>query len=169
MTEWDPVAERLRTTVARAIRKVCPRWLIDEADDLTQIVTTRVLGRLQDPTAHVDPSPAYLYRAAYSALVDEIRTRRRRREVPIQPDLQTQSPVPNPEQRARAREIRDAILSCLAELQPSRRRATMLHIQGHSVAEISALLDCGRKKADNLIYRGLADLRACLTGRGVTP
>jgi RNA polymerase sigma-70 factor (ECF subfamily) len=45
----------------------------------------------------------------------------------------------------------------------------MLHIQGHSVDEISALLDCSRKKADNLVYRGLADLRACLSARGVTP
>jgi len=166
-TAWD--AERLRAIVGRIIRRVCPRWLIDEVDDLTQIVTTRVLGRLQDPTANVDPSEAFLYRAAYWALVDEIRARRRRRQVPLDPDLQTPSAMPDPEQLAGAREVGRAIVSCLAVLIPSRRRATMLHIQGHSVDEISALLDCSRKKADNLVYRGLADLRACLSARGVTP
>ena len=43
----------------------------------------------------------------------------------------------------------------------------MLHLMGHSVDEISALLECRYKQAENLAYRGLSDLRACLKKRGV--
>ena len=45
----------------------------------------------------------------------------------------------------------------------------MLHLMGHSVDEISALLECRYKQAENLVYRGLSDLRACLKTRGVKP
>ena len=45
----------------------------------------------------------------------------------------------------------------------------MLHLQGHSADETGALLGCSRKQAQNLTYRGLADLRGCLVARGVAP
>jgi RNA polymerase sigma-70 factor (ECF subfamily) len=163
------MAEQLRADVARAVRKVCPRWLADEADDLTQVATARVLGRLRATDNRGAYTAGYLYRAAHSALVDEIRRRRRLREVPIEAGLPARAEADDPEQQARAREIRDALLSCLARLAVPRRRAVMLHLQGHSVAEAGALLACDRKKAENLIYRGLADLRTCLVARGVSP
>ncbi len=80
----DAVASQLRAAVARAVRRVCPRWLADDAEDLTQIATTRVLARMsQASSANVTFTPGYLYRAVHSALVDEIRRRRRLREEPI--------------------------------------------------------------------------------------
>ena len=75
----EAIAERLRMDVARAIRRVCPRWLRDQADDLTQIATGRVLDRIRATEHLVEFSQGYLYRAVYSALVDEIRKRRRLR------------------------------------------------------------------------------------------
>src|SRR5688572_31583035 len=44
-----------------------------------------------------------------------------------------------------------------------------LHLQGHSVPDIGKLMSWAPKKADNLVYRGLADLRECLVSKGVKP
>ena len=45
--------------------------------------------------------------------------------------------------------------------------AVTLHLQGHRGAETARLLGWSAKRAENLIYRGLADLRACLEARGM--
>jgi RNA polymerase sigma-70 factor (ECF subfamily) len=163
----DAVAAEVRAAIARAVRRVCPRWLADDADDLTQIATARVLARMSQSSAGVAFTPGYLYRAVHSALVDEIRRRRRLREEPID-DATGAIGRGDPSSRE-AWEIRSAIAACLAKLAAPRRRAVLLHLQGHSAAEAAALLGCSRKTAENLTYRGLANLRACLVGRGVAP
>jgi RNA polymerase sigma-70 factor (ECF subfamily) len=111
----------------------------------------------------------YIYRAAYSALIDEIRRRRRLRELPMELDLVPASHEDSPERRAEGRSIRKHVTNCLSTLMVARRRAVMLHLQGHSLDEICAMLEEPRKKIENLAYRGLADLRRCLKARGVEP
>jgi RNA polymerase sigma-70 factor, ECF subfamily len=165
----DDLVERLREDVARAVRNVCPDWLVDAADDLTQIATARVLDRIRATAGTVTFSAGYVYRAAYSVLIDEIRKRRRLREVPIASDLVVPSGGADPERQATGRAIREAIADCLSRVILSRRRAVMLYLQGHSFAEIADLLSCAKKKAENLVYRGLADVRACLTAKGIAP
>ena len=44
-----------------------------------------------------------------------------------------------------------------------------LYLEGCTVPESGAALGYTAKKASHLIYRGLADLRTCLAGKGVTP
>ena len=39
-----------------------------------------------------------------------------------------------------------------------------LHLQGFRVAEVATALGWTEKQAENLVYRGLADLRICLEG-----
>jgi RNA polymerase sigma-70 factor (ECF subfamily) len=164
------VNDRLRADVERAVRKVCPRWLVDQIDDLTQTATLRVVQRLRDTAdTSVVFTSGYIYRAAYTALIDEIRRRRRLRETPIDPDLFAASQAERPDRRAASRAIREAVTKCLSALAMPRRRAVMLRLQGHSLDEMSALLDAPRKRVDNLLYRGLADLRLCLKSRGVEP
>ena len=163
----SPDVEQLREDVLRAVRSVCPRWLADHADDLTQVATTRILDRLRSAEGTLELSSGYLYRTAYCVVVDEIRRRRRRPESPIEPDAVIQSHEANPERRAFSGEVRGALMGCLARLATSRRRAVTLHLLGHSVGEISALIECRDKQAENLVYRGLSDLRACLRKHGV--
>jgi RNA polymerase sigma-70 factor (ECF subfamily) len=76
---------------------------------------------------------------------------------------------PDPEREAASRGIGDAIRDCLGEMVGTRRRAVTLHLIGHTVPEIARLLDRKLKQTDNLVYRGMADLRRCLIGKGVTP
>jgi RNA polymerase sigma-70 factor (ECF subfamily) len=164
--DLEAIASQLRLAVTRAVRRVCPRWLADEADDLTQIAMARMLARVRQTSGKIVITSGYVYRAVYSALVDEIRARRRRRETPID---EATGAVERRDSSAHSWEIREALAACLARLTVWRRRAVVLHLQGHSADEMAALLGCSLKRAQNLTYRGLANLRACLTARGVTP
>lgn len=75
----------------------------------------------------------------------------------------------NPERIAAGREIGRALLACLDRLVRARRLAVTLYLQGHSVPEAAALLAWTVKRTENLVFRGLADVRRCLTARGMTP
>jgi RNA polymerase sigma-70 factor, ECF subfamily len=166
--------EHLRAALARAVARICPHWLSDQADDLVQVALMKVIEVLRRSEGSIQLKSFYLHKAAYSALVDEIRRRRRRREVPL-PDgegptlLATEVETSNPETQYAGREVGREIRDCLAGMIHPRRRAAALHLQGHSVPEISRLLGWSGKKAENLVYRGLADLRQCLAEKGVTP
>lgn len=167
MSASDPYIE-LRERMLRAVRRICPPWLADDAEDLVQEGMLRVMRLAERGNGELKVTSTYLNKVAHSALVDEIRRRRQRREVamgeedghleiadgavPIEPALQ--------------QEIGTAIAVCLAEQEESRRRALTLYLLGHSVPEAARLLAWKAKRTENLIYRGLTALRACLTRAG---
>lgn len=163
---------RLRAGLQRAVRRICPGWLAGRADDLVQVALLRVLEVERRAEGKVEFSSFYLTRAAHSALVDELRKLRRRREVSLEVDGQVPGPIDpgaDPERYSRAQEVGTAIHGCLQLLLRSRRRATTLFLQGHSVPETGRLVGWSAKKTENLVYRGLADLRECLKARGIEP
>lgn len=166
--------ERLRAQLARAVARTCPASLADRRDDLVQNALLRVVALQQRSTAERTFSASYLYRAAHSALVDELRRVRRRREVPLEDDAADgpgpgAAPQPDPERATHGRQIGRGLLACLQALPEGRRLAVTLHLQGHSVPEAARLLDWDTKRTENLVYRGLEALRACLTAKGLTP
>jgi len=112
---------------------------------------------------------SYLYKVAHSALVDEIRRVRRRREAAL--DDEEVAPVAitrqDPERIAAAREIGRGIQDCLSQMSRERRLAVTLYLQGHSVPDAARVLDWPAKRTENLVYRGLADLRECLEAKGM--
>ena len=101
--------------------------------------------------------------------MDEIRRVRRRRESDL--DDEGVEPVaiaqPDPERIAASREIGRGILDCLSRMSRERRLAVTLYLQGHSVPEASRVLDWTAKRTENLVYRGLTDLRECLMSKGL--
>lgn len=114
---------------------------------------------------------SYLYKVTHSVLVDEIRRVRRRRET----DLEEEGVAPvavtrqDPERIAASHEVGRGIQDCLSRMSRERRLAVTLYLQGHSVAEASSVLDWPAKRTENLVYRGLADLRECLVSKGMRP
>ncbi len=157
--------EQLRRAVARA----CPHWQPLERDDVVQAAIVRVIELRRRNPDRTDLSYAYLRRVAYSAFIDEVRKRQRRGEVGLETDDEpvVVSREPGPERRSSARDIGRAIRDCLATVIKPRRRAVTLHLQGHNVPEIARLLGWDPKRAENLVYRGMADLRKCLVTKGV--
>jgi RNA polymerase sigma-70 factor (ECF subfamily) len=160
---------RLRQDLARAVARVCPGWLAADRDDLVQAATLRVMRRVE--TLAGSRASSYLHKVAYSVLVDEIRRVRRRRETSLDAEA-AEPPRPqaaDPERVAASSEIGRGIQSCLGHLAHDRRLAVTLHLQGHTVVEASRILDWPAKRTENLVYRGLADLRACLASKGMRP
>ena len=165
--------EALRRQLVAAVRRTCPRWLAADADDLVQTALLRVLEIRRKREGEAEFSAFYLRRAAHSAVVDEIRRRRRRAEVPLEPE-EGGEPTrpsdfgagPDPERLSQSRELGRAITECLGRMIRPRKMAVALHLQGHRIKEVGMVLGWNEKKAENLIYRGLADLRSCLEDKG---
>jgi RNA polymerase sigma-70 factor (ECF subfamily) len=164
--------EELRRRVVGAVRRTCPRWLAVQAEDIVQSVVTRLLKTTLASEGKRTFSSIYLEKAAYGATVDEIRRLSRRREQPVsEPEIleRVDAPNPGPEQKARASEVGRGIRDCLRRLAKPRRLAVTLYLEGCSVPETARRLDWTTKKAENLVYRGLADMRRCLGAKGLTP
>jgi len=165
----------LRQDLARAVARLCPRWMVNRRDDLVQAAVMRVMQitgkRSASGEGNQPLSSSYLYRVAYSVLVDEIRRLRRRNET----DLEDEAVAPvaiareNPERTAASKEAGRGIQECLMRMKRERRLAVTLHLQGHSVPEAARILDWAAKQTENLVYRGLADLRECLMAKGIRP
>jgi RNA polymerase sigma-70 factor, ECF subfamily len=167
---------RLRKDLERAIARLCPSWLANQRDDLVQAAVMRVMHVVEANVATQGPNrsmqPSYVYRVAHSALVDEIRRVRRRQESPLDAN-ESDAPIAaahhDPERRAASHEIGRGIQDCLEHMSVERRLAVILYLQGHTVPEASRILDWSAKRTENLVYRGLADLRECLMRKGMRP
>ena len=96
---------------------------------------------------------------------------RRRRETDLEDDAVIRSAVTahDPERIAASSEIGRGIQACLENMQHDRRLAVTLYLQGHTVPEAAQILEWAAKRTENLVYRGLADLRTCLTVKGLRP
>lgn len=185
MTDDDPHAPgaaeppwaALREALARAVRRQCPAWLRDHADDLVQAALLKIMAVSREGEGKTAFSSFYLYRVAHSALVDEIRRRQRRAEVALEvgdadddrPGTVAPTAARTPEHDTALRELGAAVRACLLAMVRDRRLAVMLYLQGHSVPDAARVLGWPAKRTENLVYRGLADLRQCLLAKGHSP
>ncbi len=166
----DQEMAKLRAALEKAVKRVCPGWLSDRSDDLVQAGLIKVMEIQRKSEGNRSFTTSYFWRVAYSALVDEIRALRRRQEVPLGENrdghLLPPAGSPNPEERYAGKQMGKDIQQCLDELIPPRRLTVTLNLQGHSVPSAAKLLGWTVKKTENLLYRGLANLRQCLTSKG---
>ncbi len=167
-----PDYAELRRRLSRAVAAVCPRWLVDRREDIVQAAMIRLFEILERGEGNRELAPSYLRRVAYSVLVDEIRRIRRTREVALEDGVPEQSVVSGsrgPDGQLAALQAGRGIVECLRELVRPRRLAVTLYLQGHSVPAAARLLGWSHKRTENLVYRGLANLRRCLRGKGLEP
>jgi RNA polymerase sigma-70 factor (ECF subfamily) len=160
----------LRAQLHERVVRYTPFWMKDAVDDIVQIAWLRLRQTIEKNEGDRALASQYVARTAYCVTVDEIRRRRRRHEVPVgENEGNLRGETIEPARAARAREIGDAIETCLGRMLENRRRAVALYLQGHSVPETGAFLGWNRKRADNMVFRGMEDLRRCLAERGITP
>lgn len=152
----DPAGiERIRQVLIRAVERHCPPALSAHREDLVQMALLRLLERPRSEGS-APRGASYLWRVAYTVVIDEIRRFRRQQRQAEQ--------LPTDEGRTPGPEARSELLDCLGALKERRRTAVTLHLQGFRTGEVAAALGWTDKQAENLVYRGLADLRACLEG-----
>lgn len=163
----------IRQRLTRAINTVCPAAMAAHSEDIVQLAMLRVAKVMRNQGTEGAPLPAsYLWRVAYSTTVDELRkSQSRQKTVDRAAEASIAQPqgALAPDTSAEAEQLGSAIRDCLSGLGDNRRHAVSLYLQGHAVPETGSLLGWTRKKAENLVFRGLADLRRCLGGKGFSP
>lgn len=175
-SQWEDLQQKLQ----RAVYRICPAWLVDRRDDLVQMAMIKLMeahrrqqGKLEEDSGEgiVAASSSYLFRVAHSALVDEIRRLRRQRETSLDDDDNTVEPRDgrDPERNTTSRRTGHAIKDCMGFMKRERRMAVTLYLQGHSVPDASKVLGWSRKRTENLVFRGLDNLRQCLRKKGIQP
>ena len=163
--------EHLRSKLTRAVARICPFWLAQEREDLVQTALLKIVGGHRTDKEPRQLSGAYLWKTAYSVTLDEIRRARWRFERPLEPNVsspENPSPDQDPEESAASGQVFSQVRGCLEQLEPSRRRAVLLHLTGSSHAEAATLLGKHVKQVDNLIHRGMKSLRECLRSKGIS-
>ncbi len=154
--------------MVRAVRRVCPPALSDEAEDIVQLSMIKVM-RVLDKDPDRDLRPSYLKRVAYSVVVDELRRRRLDRYATLEDADVFGDDGPGPLRVTAARTTLESVRECLAGLVENRRLAVTCWLLGHSARETGEMMGWTTKKAEVLTYRGVAQLRACLTAKGIEP
>jgi RNA polymerase sigma-70 factor (ECF subfamily) len=166
--EWEALRGRLKAAVIRA----CPYWLVEQIDDIVQAVLLQLFDTLRKSEGKREFSSIYLAKAAHGATVDEIRRRARRREI-SEEDVRVSEPAvtdaPDPESNSALHELGRGVQDCLARMVHPRRVAVILRLHGCTVLETAQRYRWTPKKAENLVYRGLKDLRRCLAAKGLAP
>ncbi len=163
---------RLRSELVRAVARVCPGWLANDREDIVQNALTKLIDTASRSDGELEFSKAYLRRVAYTHVVDEIRRRRRRSESALETVEESGSPLasprPDPEAASAGSELGKAIRGCLVGMVAPRRDAVSLWLLGYSYREIARRMGWNGKRAENLVTRGRANLRDCLTSKGFT-
>lgn len=161
----------LRGDLLRCVRAVCPVWLGAEAEDICQQAMVKVVATLERGDMPSPVPPRYLQRIAYSATVDELRRRRVRSHDRADDDgvRAAATDEADPEERILLGEMGRDMAACLQQLDQHRRLAIALHLQGLIREEVARALGWTIKQAENRIYRGLGNLRRCLSSKGHSP
>jgi len=162
--------ERLEETLHAAVRAYRPAWLRDDADDLIQKALIRLLKQHREGNRAV--SSSYIWKTAYSVVIDQIRHERRKQETSLEQAAHmaaTTVAVHSPERTYRSVELREVLQEAVLSLSRDRKAAVALFLQGHTVRECSEILEWDYKRTENLVYRGYSDLRQFLGERGFRP
>ena len=170
-----PLFTEIREQLARALAKSCPAWLQSRREDLIQGAVLKLMEKRARGEGNLEWGSSYLWKVAYSVLIDEIRAQKRRAEQFLETDSEqvdhapAHAPHADPERAMDSGRIGSAIRDCLNHLTETRRLATTLYLQGHRVPELAQLLGWTLKKSENLVLRGMSQLRECLTAKGLKP
>lgn len=156
--------------VRSAVRRRLPRSLRDQHEDLVQQALVRVTHAYRrDPDRSLNRS--YLGLVAHSVVRDALRRSRRERVFPATPELRSAPAcrTSDPERVVGQAQAVASIRAGLARLSDARRSAVQHYLIGHSIREVADAMDIGVKSAENLVYRGLGQLRGYLTEQGHAP
>ncbi|MEX0799983.1 MAG: sigma-70 family RNA polymerase sigma factor [Dehalococcoidia bacterium] len=158
----------------RQVYNLCLRMLgaPQPAEDATQdtfVAAFRAVARFRQGSFR-----AWLLRIAANACYDELRRRRSRPQVPLQPRGDDERPATEaaatdepPEQRAERRELSAAIEAALAALPADQRLAIILRdVQGFAYEEIAQATGASLGTVKSRIARGRAALRDYLLTQG---
>ncbi len=187
-TAVDQLSRSLESVVencAALVRRVGWRHGLgaDDVDEVFQDVRIR-LWKAREAGEQISTVPtSYVYRTAMSAALDLIRRRRAgamgaaRETEATDTDVREGLPggvdalavAGGPEHALEQAELARAVEAAVREIPETRRPVVRMYLIGYPREEIAALMGWSEAKVRNLLYRGLADVRAALVQRGIGP
>ncbi len=178
LDDSDTLSLALESLVGRfraMVRSVGARHRLpeDALEEVVQEVRIRLWRAFPDSEQISRLGASYVYRTATSAALDLIRRRRARGADITDPVDDRVDMLPTqmrgPQAELESSEALSDILAAVEALLPPRRAVVRMFLNGYDREEIAETLGWSEGKTRNLLYRGLADLRARLRERGIDP
>ncbi len=166
--------DRVLQRFAGMVRAIGARHRLSSSDldEVMQDVRIR-LWRARSSGEQIEALPtSYIYRTTVAAAVDLLRQRRRGgvasvdEVAPIEAAEEVATPL-DATRDAEQREGVERIMAAVDALPEARRAVVRMHLMGYERGEIATTLGWTDGKTRNLLYRGLADLRALLAGHAI--
>lgn len=134
-----------------------------DPEDILQDVKIR-LWKLVCSNKRILSPPAYIKKIVSSAVIDQLRKRRRDENLYHHEKLKriSEQGFPYCWEAVRRKSFEDVVGKAVDRLIDSRRQVVKLYLMDLSIPEISSYLNWSHDKTRNLLYRGLADLKESL-------
>jgi RNA polymerase sigma-70 factor, ECF subfamily len=130
----------------------------EDAEDLVQDLLIKLYVRMPELTQVADLRP-WLIRSLYHAFVDRYRKAGRSPEL-VDVEEQALVALDDPEQDMLTLEQRRALTAAIRQLNPEHRAVVMLHlVEGHSLVELSAILEVQVGTLKSRLHRAKAQLQ----------
>ena len=155
------------------VRSIGARHRLSEADLDEVVQDVRIRLWKSCPTSeHIQQlGTSYVYRTATSAALDLLRRRRAHGADRTESVDSVADDLADPGVSAGtaldADELQHQVQQAIDAIPDSRRAVVRMHLAGYSREEVAALMGWSEAKTRNLLYRGLADLRARLSDAGI--
>jgi RNA polymerase sigma factor (sigma-70 family) len=172
MDRLSSALEGVLARYTRLLRSVAFRHglMAEDVEELVQEVRVRLWRARPVSETIAALGVSYVYRTAISAALEVVRRRRAEPGPGRDDDQEPATPAASGPERLLARsEVACAVADVVHALPDARRVAVQLYLVGYTRDEIADRLGWSQAKARNLIYRGLADVRAALVRRGIGP
>jgi RNA polymerase sigma-70 factor (ECF subfamily) len=142
-----------------------------DVDEVVQDVRIRLWHALATRERIAGVTASYVYRTATTAALDLLRRRRARREVSIEAEAAATDVrlTVTAAKTAEQGELAERIAAAVDAVVATRRPVVRMWLAGFELREIMHAFGYSEPKARNLLYRGLADVRARLLEMGIGP
>lgn len=136
-----------------------PKYGLDP-EDILQEVKVRIWKLLCSNRSILSPS-AYIRRIINSAVIDQLRKRRRDDSLFLHEKQKriSENGFPYCGEGIQHRAFEQTVGNAIEQLIDSRRQVVKLYLLNLNIREISAYMNWSQDKTRNLLYRGFADLR----------
>jgi RNA polymerase sigma factor (sigma-70 family) len=133
----------------------------EDAEDLVQDLLVKLYARMPELAQVADLRP-WLVRSLYNLFVDRVRTAGRAPEL-VDVEDEAIEALDDPQHDVLTLEQRSALNAAIDRLNPEHRAVVMLHlVEGHSLPELSAILDVQIGTLKSRLHRARAQLQGAL-------
>ncbi|MCJ7582921.1 MAG: sigma-70 family RNA polymerase sigma factor [Candidatus Aminicenantes bacterium] len=161
--EFEALIEKLYLVIQTSVQSFHPQKLGIDPEDLAQEIRIK-LWKIFESDKKILNYSSYIKRVINSIIIDQIRTSRRFEKII---DLEKRRNVQDQGISNVPIRIRQDVILAVNSLIESRRKVVRWFLFGLSVSEIAKILNIDEAKANNLLYRGIKDLRNILESKGV--